>query len=605
MKVIIPLGGIGKRFKDNNYKNPKALIKVLGKPIIFYLLETLNNKDITEVIIPYNKEYENYNFENLLSFNFPNINFKFIKLNYNTKGAIETIYLAIKDIDSNEPIISLDSDNFFTIDIIEKWNKKNQVFYINDNEKLNIYSRIQLKDNKIINIKEKELISDNIIVGAYGFESLNKLKYYINHCLLNKEMFKNEYYISKVIDIMIKNNIFSGNKINKDEWKCLGTPTQVVSFANNYNFKIERFCFDIDGTLLKFNKDYKKCKPIQKNIDYLNFLYNKGHIIILYTARRMKTYNGNIGLINKNIAKITYDSLEKYNINYHEIHFGKPYANHYIDDLSINASDSLNNELGYYNFSDIKPRYFNELIKTKNTYIKKGNNLEGQIYYYNNIPIELKKYFPKLLNHTENSYEIESINGLNCSTLYVNKLLTKEILHKILMAIKDLHNNIIELDDINIKENYEDKLIKRYNDHNYSFDNINVYNNIIEKLFKYKDYEQSIIHGDPVLSNIFLDNDKIKFIDMRGKIGNKCSIQGDKYYDYAKLYQSLIGYDEIINNIELNIKYKNSLINYFELFFNGTEMKKIKLIAKSLLYSLIPLHKDNTLKFYNLLLTIK
>ena len=39
MIVIIPLGGIGDRFKKNNYNEPKALINVLGKPIIFYLLD--------------------------------------------------------------------------------------------------------------------------------------------------------------------------------------------------------------------------------------------------------------------------------------------------------------------------------------------------------------------------------------------------------------------------------------------------------------------------------------------------------------------------------------------------------------------------------------
>lgn len=32
--ILIPLGGIGKRFKDNNYKKPKALINVLDVPII-------------------------------------------------------------------------------------------------------------------------------------------------------------------------------------------------------------------------------------------------------------------------------------------------------------------------------------------------------------------------------------------------------------------------------------------------------------------------------------------------------------------------------------------------------------------------------------------
>jgi NDP-sugar pyrophosphorylase family protein len=45
MNIIIPLGGIGKRFSDNGYTKPKPLIKVLGKEIIFWLLDSLNIDD--------------------------------------------------------------------------------------------------------------------------------------------------------------------------------------------------------------------------------------------------------------------------------------------------------------------------------------------------------------------------------------------------------------------------------------------------------------------------------------------------------------------------------------------------------------------------------
>ena len=51
---------------------------------------------------------------------------------------------------------------------------------------------------------------------------------------------------------------------------------------------------------------------------------------------------------------------------------------------------------------------------------------------------------------------------------------------------------------------------------------------------------------------------------MRGKQGNKITIFGDINYDYAKLYQSLIGYDEILENGNINLVYKNRMIKYFE-----------------------------------------
>jgi hypothetical protein len=95
---------------------------------------------------------------------------------------------------------------------------------------------------------------------------------------------------------------------------------------------------------------------------------------------------------------------------------------------------------------------------------------------------------------------------------------------------------------------------------------------------------------------------------MRGKLGDKYSIFGDWLYDWAKLYQSLIGYDEILQNINIEKEYKNEMINHFKNFFinryNKKSFKNLKIITKSLLFSLLPLHINNNDKFYNLIFDI-
>jgi NDP-sugar pyrophosphorylase family protein len=63
---MIPLGGIGNRFKTNNYTYPKALIKVLGRPIIYWLLDSLKNNTNDIIYIAYNKQYTNYRFVDIL-----------------------------------------------------------------------------------------------------------------------------------------------------------------------------------------------------------------------------------------------------------------------------------------------------------------------------------------------------------------------------------------------------------------------------------------------------------------------------------------------------------------------------------------------------------
>ena len=50
----------------------------------------------------------------------------------------------------------------------------------------------------------------------------------------------------------------------------------------------------------------------------------------------MTTHNNNIGKVMKDIGVITFKTLDDFNIPYDEIIFGKPIADVYIDDKSIN-----------------------------------------------------------------------------------------------------------------------------------------------------------------------------------------------------------------------------------------------------------------------------
>ena len=88
---------------------------------------------------------------------------------------------------------------------------------------------------------------------------------------------------------------------------------------------------------------------------------------------------------------------------------------------------------------------------------------------------------------------------------------------------------------------------------------------------------------------MFTTSNDIKFIDVKY---SEYGISGDKYYDYAKIYQSLCGYDEILSDRYVVESYRDRIKKHFENKFDTIELKNIKLITASLLFSLIPLHDD-------------
>ena len=358
--------------------------------------------------------------------------------------------------------------------------------------------------------------------------------------------------------------------------------------------------------------DYRTVKPIEKNINFLKYLKTFGNTIIIYTARRMKTHNGNIGKINSDIGKITFETLDNFNIPYDEIYFGKPYADFYIDDLALNCFDDLEKELGYYN-NKIEPRDFHTINTSSiNTIIKNGN-LEGENYYYKNIPKSLKDMFPIYILGNNTTITIEKINGITITELYLSKMLVENTFIHVLNSINRIQScNVINDDNINLYDNYASKLINRYKNYDYSlFENSeNMYESLLLKLQYYEKNNlgiKKVIHGDPVFTNIIINNyGKIKFIDMRGKLGNKLTIYGDWLYDWAKIYQSIIGYDEILLSKFIDNKYKENIIDIFKKYFidkfSEKDFENLKIITKSLIFTLIPLHNnEKCIKYYKLL----
>jgi len=79
---------------------------------------------------------------------------------------------------------------------------------------------------------------------------------------------------------------------------------------------------DIDDTI---------CIPIFKNIQKANKLYETGHTIIYWTARGTQT--------KIDWSDTTKKQFKEWGVKYHDIQFGKPYYDLFIDDKNINVKD--------------------------------------------------------------------------------------------------------------------------------------------------------------------------------------------------------------------------------------------------------------------------
>ena len=210
LQIIVPMAGKGKRLQDAGYEKPKPLIEISGIPLFIRSLNFIRylKNEISIHLIINEKQLNVTEIESKL--NDFQINAAIHTINDFTKGAAETVYSIVNYIPKELPCLIVDCDiEFYSEDFfkfINEFELKNRLegalTYFESNE--NKYSYIQVdKNNKVIGIQEKAVISNKAVIGAYFFGDIELFKSsYLK--IRGQEINKNdEYYISKVINNLI------------------------------------------------------------------------------------------------------------------------------------------------------------------------------------------------------------------------------------------------------------------------------------------------------------------------------------------------------------------------------------------------------------------
>jgi hypothetical protein len=92
---------------------------------------------------------------------------------------------------------------------------------------------------------------------------------------------------------------------------------------------------DIDETICTLREPlkYESAQPILCAINKVNSLYEAGNTVVFWTAR------GTVSGIDW--RELTESQLKSWGVKYHELKFGKPAYDLFIDDKNINSRDWL------------------------------------------------------------------------------------------------------------------------------------------------------------------------------------------------------------------------------------------------------------------------
>jgi dTDP-glucose pyrophosphorylase len=216
--VLIMAGGKGQRLYPLTKNQPKALVKINGKPMIEHLMFQLLKSDFNDIIVSlYYKKKKIINFLNKPKFKKINISFLEENTPLGTAGAISLIKKDFKDL----MVINCD------VKILVDFNKIIN-FHKSENAHITIVSKrfvskskfgvIDLKKNFLVKkIDEKPLIANYINVGAYILN--NRVKKIIKK---NQRLDMNE-----LINLAIKNKFKVITYPLFERWTDLGNISTV------------------------------------------------------------------------------------------------------------------------------------------------------------------------------------------------------------------------------------------------------------------------------------------------------------------------------------------------------------------------------------------
>lgn len=109
---------------------------------------------------------------------------------------------------------------------------------------------------------------------------------------------------------------------------------------------MKKIIIDLDNTLTKDDNlfSYKDKKPKIEVVNKLRTYKSLGFTITIFSARNMKTFEGNIGIINIKTLPEIIEWLEKNDIPFDEVLVGKPWCGEggfYVDDKAIRPQEFI------------------------------------------------------------------------------------------------------------------------------------------------------------------------------------------------------------------------------------------------------------------------
>jgi len=271
--LLVPMAGLGSRFKKEGYDVPKQFIHVREKQLLDISLDCIDKSECNLIFIVRDEQVYNYNADTILKNKFGD-DIKIVVTEGLTRGSVCSCLLAREYIDNDLPLImhTLDIEFFPTLDPSSLIKQGIDGSLLTFKSNSSNYSYVKLGEDELVTATaEKKVISDKACVGIYYFSKGSDFCKYADKMIENEITTKGEFYISPLYNLLIEDGL-KIESIDVEKIHIFGTPKEFLFYKNNVIKKIG----DKPIALCSDHSGYE-CKELFKsildknNIQYIDF----------------------------------------------------------------------------------------------------------------------------------------------------------------------------------------------------------------------------------------------------------------------------------------------------------------------------------------------
>lgn len=239
LDVVITMGGLGSRFRKMGYTVPKYMIEAKGKTLFEWSMISLEGyvNDVNQYIFIAMKDeavdVEKFIYEQCEKMKLKE--YHVILLDYLTDGQATTASLAEKYWNEENGLLIYNIDTYVEAGEMNSEELRGDGFIPCFQAEGDHWSFVRLDEfGKVVEIKEKQRISNYCTLGAYYFKSCKLYKdLYDEYYSKTQELVNGEKYVAPLYDYLLsKGGEIYISDINPEKVHVLGTPEELQAFLD-------------------------------------------------------------------------------------------------------------------------------------------------------------------------------------------------------------------------------------------------------------------------------------------------------------------------------------------------------------------------------------